>query len=256
VSSPTPGWYPDPENLAQARWFDGANWTDDTQPIDSVSDSTSPSAPPSPGTSPQTRNLLLAGGAVLAVAITVIGGLLVWRSINGVEEVSAREYAKQFCDQFEEGERALQQATESVYDAVKRLDVDYASESGDNDYSGVDEREASAYRDALVALLDAQEDWVDQTVSFASGHQLRGSGGEDLRDDLIEWGQDAREAIDEVRADLAEVDLGDPADAAERLSEDSFTEGAGLNESEEATEVREEFPDDEDDYCYFPYPDS
>jgi hypothetical protein len=255
VTEPVPGWYPDPENPAQARWFDGTNWTDATQPIDSVSGSTSPSAPPSPGTSPKTRNLLLAGGAVLAAAITVIGGLLVWRSINGVEEVSAREYAKQFCDQFKEGERTLQQAVEARSDAYDRLDVDYDSDSGENDFSGVDEREASAYRDAVSAEIDAFAAWVDQTASFASSHQLRGSGGEELRTDLIEWGEDAKDNLAEARADLAEVDLGDPGDAVEALSEIYFNPD-GLNESDEATEVREEFPDGEDDYCGFPFTES
>jgi Protein of unknown function (DUF2510) len=31
-AGPAPGWYPDPENSAQFRYFDGRVWTSSTQP--------------------------------------------------------------------------------------------------------------------------------------------------------------------------------------------------------------------------------
>jgi hypothetical protein len=30
--SMAPGWYPDPQNQGQRRWFDGARWTESTMP--------------------------------------------------------------------------------------------------------------------------------------------------------------------------------------------------------------------------------
>ncbi len=254
MSSPTPGWYPDPENPTQARWFDGANWTDSTQPIASVSGATTGSVNSPPGSGNRGRTALVAGGAIAAVAITLIAGLLVWRTMNGVEEVSAREYSKQFCDQFEEQAKALETAGESMSDAYERLDLDYDSDTSETDYSGVGDREATDYRDAFVAQVDAYAAWIDATETFASGHQLRGSGGEDLRTDLLEWSDDAKGWIAEARSDLGEVDLNDPADAVESMEKIDLGYD-GLNESDEATEVRDEFPEEEDNYCLFPYSD-
>lgn len=33
VSSPAPGWYPDPTGPLQNRWWDGTAWTEHTQPL-------------------------------------------------------------------------------------------------------------------------------------------------------------------------------------------------------------------------------
>jgi hypothetical protein len=36
VSTPDPGWYPDPQESALARWWDGTQWSSATQPVASV----------------------------------------------------------------------------------------------------------------------------------------------------------------------------------------------------------------------------
>src|SRR5687768_3310758 len=33
TNTPAPGWFPDPSNSEQLRWWDGQTWTDQTQPL-------------------------------------------------------------------------------------------------------------------------------------------------------------------------------------------------------------------------------
>jgi uncharacterized membrane protein YhaH (DUF805 family) len=47
---PDPGWYDDPEDDAQLRWWDGARWTERRQPRATV-ETPPPPPPPSPGSS-------------------------------------------------------------------------------------------------------------------------------------------------------------------------------------------------------------
>jgi len=48
---PEPGWYDDPEDGAQLRWWDGARWTERRQPRATVEPPPPPVPPPSPGSS-------------------------------------------------------------------------------------------------------------------------------------------------------------------------------------------------------------
>jgi hypothetical protein len=254
MTEPTPGWYPDPENPQQARWFDGSVWTDQVQPLESAAAGQSPSAPGAPngsGSNDTTKRVLIIGGAALAVIVTLVGGLLLWKQLNKPEEVSPREFAKQWCEQSAEVTQRSYDAAEALGDASDRLDIDY---SGDRpDYSNADEREVTAYRDAINADLDATEALVDEFSSFVAGHRLRGSAGESFAEDLVDWVAERRESLDEARADLAEIDLSDPEDAAEALT-DLDVGYPSVRDSDELTEVSSEISEEfeEDKPCSFP----
>ncbi|MBO9578782.1 MAG: DUF2510 domain-containing protein [Microbacteriaceae bacterium] len=43
---PPPGWYQDPRDPDQLRWWDGENWTTHLQPIDAEDTTTAPVSPP------------------------------------------------------------------------------------------------------------------------------------------------------------------------------------------------------------------
>ena len=41
---PGPGWYPDPQDAASLRWFDGENWSEYRQPVDVSAEAEQPAA--------------------------------------------------------------------------------------------------------------------------------------------------------------------------------------------------------------------
>jgi hypothetical protein len=81
------GWFPDPENPGQLRYFDGTAWTDHRTPAvgtpaeaesspDLAPDLPSHTAPAvSPGLSNNTRLALILGG----IAVVILLGVLAWR---------------------------------------------------------------------------------------------------------------------------------------------------------------------------------
>jgi hypothetical protein len=86
VTTAAPGWYPDPENPAAVRWYDGARWTDHRAPTPPTQQA--PATTPSPWSSatgapittawPQatparTRN---PGVVALVVVACVVGGVI------------------------------------------------------------------------------------------------------------------------------------------------------------------------------------
>ena len=70
-----PGWYPDPHDSTQARYWSGADWSDRTRPLDT------------PAATPATRQAppwpVLALGAVGAVALGVMVAVLLTRGDDG-----------------------------------------------------------------------------------------------------------------------------------------------------------------------------
>lgn len=63
MSEQPAGWYVDPQDPAQARWYDGATWTEHTQPA-----GPSVPAPQQPARSRFPKRLALAVGAVVVTA--------------------------------------------------------------------------------------------------------------------------------------------------------------------------------------------
>ncbi|MCB1007054.1 MAG: DUF2510 domain-containing protein [Acidimicrobiales bacterium] len=77
-----PGWYPDPHDAGQARYWGGVDWTDRTRPLeDAPASAPTRAAPPWP---------VLAAGALGAIALGVMVALLLTRGDDGsTQEVEA-----------------------------------------------------------------------------------------------------------------------------------------------------------------------
>jgi uncharacterized RDD family membrane protein YckC len=72
VTSPRPGWYPDPHIAQQMRWWDGSDWTSDTyERVEPIEDWTRPAA----GTAARGR----ARGAASTAAVTTDDGVPIAR---------------------------------------------------------------------------------------------------------------------------------------------------------------------------------
>jgi Protein of unknown function (DUF2510) len=68
MSQTPPGWYPDPQDPASQRYFDGANWTENRAPL-------APAAPPPAPLAKKRRGCLtwlLIGGGALVLLIVVV----------------------------------------------------------------------------------------------------------------------------------------------------------------------------------------
>ena len=46
--NPSPGWYQDPRDPAQVRWWDGGGWTQNTQPMPGAAQPEVPQTPAAP----------------------------------------------------------------------------------------------------------------------------------------------------------------------------------------------------------------
>ncbi|WP_460459529.1 RDD family protein [Angustibacter peucedani] len=115
MTSPTPGWYPDPYVQQQMRWWDGARWTEDTY------ERTEPVGWPAPATTaaasgadrPTTDDgAALAGwwsraaARLLDLAVT---GVLAW--LVGFSQ--SRVFLGSVADQLDAGMRAAEQGTDA-----------------------------------------------------------------------------------------------------------------------------------------------
>jgi hypothetical protein len=271
--SAVPGWYPDPEDPARARWFDGSTWTEHVQPLTSggtvLSDPPGPTdpgsmGPPPTGHTPQSgprtsKRLPVAVLVAVPVAalVTVAAGLFMLLRLNSVEEVSIGEYRDRFCDRYSAVFKELDDATRDSSRAYERLDIDYDTDSDRIDYSGVSEREAEAYLVGTRRVLVATERYVAAVGDFAKGHQIRRGDGSELRDDLLEWREEATEALAEIRKDLNEVDPTDRGRAVSRIEKltESASDFPSLRRSDEAEDLFEAFSEKDDrDGCTHPYP--
>ncbi|WP_295034380.1 G5 domain-containing protein [uncultured Microbacterium sp.] len=71
-SSPAPAWYPDPENSAQLRWWNGTTWTADTTPVPAGS-----VPPPAPGAARgASRRRPWWVTALVVLGVIMLGGVL------------------------------------------------------------------------------------------------------------------------------------------------------------------------------------
>lgn len=92
-----PGWYPDPAQPAQQRWWDGARWTEHTAPAAQAVGAPTPAA--SAVTSSRLKVWLIVGGVLLAIAILtrslgalmmLAGFFLFFVAIYGIVKGSAK----------------------------------------------------------------------------------------------------------------------------------------------------------------------
>ena len=51
--NPAPGWYQDPRDASQVRWWDGGSWTQNTQPMPGMAQPQVPEAPTAPSAPPE-----------------------------------------------------------------------------------------------------------------------------------------------------------------------------------------------------------
>lgn len=63
------GWYPDPRQPAQQRWWDGAQWTDHTAPLENAPMASAAVAPAQAKSSSKLRVVLIVGAVVLAITL-------------------------------------------------------------------------------------------------------------------------------------------------------------------------------------------
>lgn len=74
-----PGWYPDPEQPGNIRWWDGMTWTNNSRPAGPSEESGPPSAPPGPSPTAGATPFPTTpppGGKNLGCLVGVIGGVL------------------------------------------------------------------------------------------------------------------------------------------------------------------------------------
>ena len=79
--SPVAGWYQDPQNASQLRWWDGAQWTENTspQPSGSTTPPLPPALPAATPTAPSSKGrgwklfFIITGAILAAVVILVVG---------------------------------------------------------------------------------------------------------------------------------------------------------------------------------------
>lgn len=112
VTSPTPGWYPDPHVPQQMRWWDGSHWTEDTyERAEPVQQWGAPAvAVVSPHSATTDDGVPLAGWwrrAVARLLDLVITGVIAW--LVGFSQ--ARVVLGSVAEQLNEGVRSAQQGS-------------------------------------------------------------------------------------------------------------------------------------------------
>jgi len=94
------GWFPDPTGKPQERYWNGSEWTEETRgyppPSPKAPDRSLPAAeagPATPTPAPGPRPLLV-GAIIVLVLLTVVGGLVLWRTnVDNAAREAAREGA-------------------------------------------------------------------------------------------------------------------------------------------------------------------
>lgn len=90
------GWFPDPGDASQTRYWDGQAWTEHTQPVPP------PSQPPARGTGLQPSWLLTAVIAIVAALIAVVATVLV---AGGASDDEVADAVREALDEQRDDER-------------------------------------------------------------------------------------------------------------------------------------------------------
>lgn len=192
------------------------------------------------------KTVLLVVGVAAAVFVTLAGvGLIVFKSLTAPEELTVRKYAAQYCEATEESNKNLVDATEDYFEENADLRDD------DGEFARVSDREAERFMELARAYLNAHTALVEEVKGFSDSHRLRGSDGEGLHEDIVQFHEAAIEEFANIESDLNDVDMEDSDDAADDIWKALESDVELIDDSDESAEVYLEAIE-EDDECYFP----
>lgn len=203
------------------------------------------SGPPEPDKKSSNTTYLVIAGIGAALAVTLIGGFFVVQALRAPAEMSVNDYAGAYCEAIEQPSGELLDAAEDYYDAESDL------RNEDYEFSRVSEREASELQALAETTLRSMIAHVDAVAGFSNGHRLRGSDGETLHEDIVDWADTQREELEDSMRDLDDVDAADGEDAAQDISDALIYDVEYVEDSDEVLEVAEAAYE-ENDECLFP----
>ena len=168
MTSPDPGWYPDPEDEGRLRYWDGAAWTDRTGEREAIAQG--PPAPgqgPRPGQQPWWRQPITIAGA-LAVVVALAAGFLVLSGGQAEAEVILEPTAAAGSDPFTESVASdavgelVSASSELAGDPVEGISggdrsIESIEGAAPGLYGGT-EKEAACDPEAMVAFLEQSPD--------------------------------------------------------------------------------------------------
>jgi hypothetical protein len=179
---------------------------------------------------------IVAGVGTLLAMMTVGTGAFLLLS-NRTEELSMGDYAEKLCDE------VIQPGLDDIEGVA---DDDEFEDLADLEEL-TSESDARDFLRFMTLTTDQAEKMVDNIDSFNQGHRLRGADGEDLQEDLTDYTDDGRDAIEQLRRFITNAD---PADAEDLMEEfiDLDVSSSSLSDTEVGAEVNEELAD-VDDAC-------
>lgn len=154
MTQPPANWYPDPQQPAQLRYWDGVQWTSHVAPGQTPAPAYGSPAASSTAPTPKQR---MSGGAIAAIVVGCVAGGLIILGILAAIAIPV------FLNQREKADAAGTRA--SAMNAAIALEDYYA------DFPGVDPIVAATADGVSVSTPDGQ---VAQTATFDDGVTLGG----------------------------------------------------------------------------------